>query len=301
MSTSATSFYNSFHLSLITRLMFQPGPVLPSGQHSLLYILILFKAVRLYEYAQQLARSEHELESPHTPTCECCVESRVRCGGWGTGWLAFLCGLPLGYSVTHFGRWPSLLSSQLPLISQQIKHMGENLSKNLDNVAALFINYQANWCVGGMLTIHYAHLNLWEMVGFVTRSNCGLFFSPPRYICSKSTQSIDFMPHFFLFTRHALLPTQPWNTIPLCHLHKLVRSFLQVSVTYSRKCCGFRYHWGHARRGTEPHEASSLLLCKITVTHLQVNNSDWTHPCDKVFPDSVKMNLNFKWTLVLLE
>lgn len=82
--------------SLTNWLMFQPGLVLPSGQYTPLYILILIKAARLHEYAQLLACSEHELESLHTPTCDCSVKSRARGGGGLQVGLPFSVSPPFG-------------------------------------------------------------------------------------------------------------------------------------------------------------------------------------------------------------
>lgn len=43
----------SLRFSLINQIVFQLGAVLASGQLTLVYFLIVFKAQRLYGYAQQ--------------------------------------------------------------------------------------------------------------------------------------------------------------------------------------------------------------------------------------------------------
>lgn len=73
---------------------------------------------------------------------------------------------------------------------------------------------------------------------------------------------------FFFSGYHTLPPTQPWNNIPCCHLHKLVKSFLQVSVT--GKYCQFEYCW-------EAHESYFLLWGKFTVSHQWVTISQWNN------------------------
>lgn len=139
---------------------------------------------------------------------------------------------------------------------------------------------------------------LWPLLTISQTLLCGRLADNPIFICGKcrclpneatagcfslmastvhqlqvgAVQSPHFMTcFFFLFDCHTLPPTQSWHTIPLCHLHKLVKSFSQVSVTCSGKCCCcFRHSLG-------AHELSSPLTWKVTVSHLRVTNAQWYH------------------------
>ena len=85
----------------------------------------------------------------------------------------------------------------------------------------------------------------------------------------------------FSFGCHTLPLTQPWNTIPLCHLHKLVKPFfsLQVSVTLPGKMLLLQSLWGGTRG----------FLCweKNSASHVRVTNAD---KCNKLSPYGLEVN-----------
>lgn len=97
------------------------------------------------------------------------------------------------------------------------------------------------------------------------------FFPCYRYFTLVQYRSNLFF--FFTFGCHTLPLTQPWNTIPLCHLYKLVKSFLWVSVTCSRKCCCCFRYVQYVIRHTGFHTPNGD--CEQSVSH--------RNPCGKLF------------------
>lgn len=102
-------------------------------------------------------------------------------------------------------------------------------------------------------------------------TGCCVFFPCYRYFTLVQYRSNLFF--FFTFGCHTLPLTQPWNTIPLCHLYKLVKSFLWVSVTCSRKCCCCFRYVQYVIRHTGFHTPNGD--CEQSVSH--------RNPCGKLF------------------
>lgn len=118
---------------------------------------------------------------------------------------------------------------------------------------------------------------------------CQLFCTM-RQLQVSAAYSTHFRPCFsFAFACHTLSFTQAWNLIPLCHLHKLVKSFLQVSVTCSRKLLLFQTLLRTHYRGMWV-----ILYYCCERSQWVINKSPkWNHPWNKLSPDWVKIKLFF--------
>lgn len=146
----------------------------------------------------------------------------MRVGGWGGRLVGLSPCPPFGiYSrvyVIHFGRCPFFVLSQPSHAVSAIKIVEMDLDCGL-----LLAIKQTLSCVRGLLATYLVRslfFCLWEMPVFAKWSNWRLF-------CTVHQLQVGAMQsHFsFSFGCHSLFLTQPWNTIPLCHLHKLVKSF----------------------------------------------------------------------------
>lgn len=115
-------------------------------------------------------------------------------------------------------------------------------------------------------------------------ATAGLFSTVNRRQVSAVSSPHYMTCFFFLFSFgcHTLPLTQPWNTIPLCHLHKLVKPFLFFFFFYRwvspflGKCCCFRVFEG-------AHEASCVgkraqrVMCEspTLINVINCHHTDW--------------------------
>lgn len=134
-----------------------------------------------------------------------------RCGG---RLVSLSVALPLGYtiSVTHFGSWPfpSSLSTLHTTSLIKIVQMDLNCGLSVAFLGKLWRRRLAGKSVGSLFVDGKC-----QCLPNETTRSC-FSWKQALYISCKSVQ------FFFSSGRRTLPLTHPWNTIPLCHLHKLV-------------------------------------------------------------------------------